>query len=402
MKKTSWQKDNKQLRQGKLVFWARNSLVLLFVLVLTGCMGGNRQESKEVRFLRKAHDAFAQRDFETALPYLNYLKKSPQAHDRLQKLSLFYLGLSHYHLWEFKKAREYFDRFDKKESGLLPSLIQNPLSPANLASLTRILRLLMDGSYERARSVIHEFLSEEQESIAVRMMHYTLNHAIFVSRACEEYYLLDKAFRRALKESGHEKAQTRSRRPIYAFAALDCLLMNHHSRRRAGDNGDEAQQKDWRAKGVGLIKKIKGQPLPEHYELRVVNTYKELFEGNYSKARKEARRLWDRFESPETLDLLARILYHGGKQRRLRQLLADNKGYFSESVLDQYNYASYLAMAGAKGQALKALQQAIDSGFRDLAHLMADPDLEPLRRSEGFYALLNRYFPKRDKPFRQK
>ena len=56
----------------------------------------------------------------------------------------------------------------------------------------------------------------------------------------------------------------------------------------------------------------------------------------------------------------------------------------------QYNLACYLARQGKTDEALTALSAAIDKGFSDADHITTDPDLESLRTSETFAALIKR------------
>jgi tetratricopeptide (TPR) repeat protein len=90
--------------------------------------------------------------------------------------------------------------------------------------------------------------------------------------------------------------------------------------------------------------------------------------------------------------------------RALGELLA-RKGMWSRSLeveqrlirlrprdgIAHYNLACSLAMQGESGEALSALAQAIDFGYRDFGHLEVDPDLESLRQLPAYRALMKRY-----------
>lgn len=59
--------------------------------------------------------------------------------------------------------------------------------------------------------------------------------------------------------------------------------------------------------------------------------------------------------------------------------LLDGQRHGTLVALVSYNLACSLALAGRKGPALDALKRSIQAGFRDLAHLERDRDLDPLR-----------------------
>ena len=55
-----------------------------------------------------------------------------------------------------------------------------------------------------------------------------------------------------------------------------------------------------------------------------------------------------------------------------------------------YELARLHALGGQERQALQAFERAVDSGFRDVEALIGEPDLERIRRSPGFAALVER------------
>ncbi|MEX0710980.1 MAG: hypothetical protein WD278_01440 [Pirellulales bacterium] len=70
--------------------------------------------------------------------------------------------------------------------------------------------------------------------------------------------------------------------------------------------------------------------------------------------------------------------------RRLAALLGDD-------CRVRYNLACSLAMVGARDEAIAALRSAFELGYCDFEHLEADPDLEGLRHSPAFRALVREY-----------
>ncbi len=84
-------------------------------------------------------------------------------------------------------------------------------------------------------------------------------------------------------------------------------------------------------------------------------------------------------------DLLARGDYHrAAVALELAVLLRP------DDAVAWYNLACARARLGLEDKALDALERAIGSGYRDADHAAADPDLESLRGSERFTALLAR------------
>lgn len=55
-----------------------------------------------------------------------------------------------------------------------------------------------------------------------------------------------------------------------------------------------------------------------------------------------------------------------------------------------YNLACAEALSGHRKPALEALARAVEAGFRDLDHLNSDPDLESLRRTDGYREVVER------------
>ena len=75
--------------------------------------------------------------------------------------------------------------------------------------------------------------------------------------------------------------------------------------------------------------------------------------------------------------------------RRFNEALATSKRLFAASgdPTHAYNAACSLARLGRSDEAVHALLEAADAGYRDLAHLDADPDLASLRDHARFSAL---------------
>jgi tetratricopeptide (TPR) repeat protein len=72
--------------------------------------------------------------------------------------------------------------------------------------------------------------------------------------------------------------------------------------------------------------------------------------------------------------------------RRLVRLLPEN-------ATAHYNLACSLALMKRKGDALRALQRAVELGYRDFDWMAQDPDLEDLKEHPDFTALLEQLKP---------
>ena len=60
-----------------------------------------------------------------------------------------------------------------------------------------------------------------------------------------------------------------------------------------------------------------------------------------------------------------------------------------------YNLACSLALARRKTEALRALRQAVELGYRDFDWIQQDPDLEGLKKYPEFLALVDQLKPHR-------
>jgi predicted Zn-dependent protease len=64
-----------------------------------------------------------------------------------------------------------------------------------------------------------------------------------------------------------------------------------------------------------------------------------------------------------------------------------------ENATAHYNLACSLALAKQKRAAIRSLQHAIQLGYNDLDWMQQDPDLDPLKHSPEFVALLDQLKP---------
>lgn len=88
-------------------------------------------------------------------------------------------------------------------------------------------------------------------------------------------------------------------------------------------------------------------------------------------------------ELASTLTRLGRYQEGLGLDRRLVELLP-------EDATVRYNLACSLALCQASAAALLELERAVELGYADAEHLLADEDLRSLRSEPNFVALVER------------
>ena len=88
-------------------------------------------------------------------------------------------------------------------------------------------------------------------------------------------------------------------------------------------------------------------------------------------------------ELASTLTRLGRYQEGLGLDRRLVELLP-------EDATVRYNLACSLALCQARAAALLELERAVELGYADAEHLLADEDLRSLRSEPNFVALVER------------
>jgi hypothetical protein len=96
---------------------------------------------------------------------------------------------------------------------------------------------------------------------------------------------------------------------------------------------------------------------------------------------------------PRSLELLAELAHAYAGLGRIAESLELDKALVAElpeSPLARYNLACSLALSGAADDACSELERAIELGYRDVDHLLADDDLVALRGRTRFEELVQR------------
>ncbi len=129
-------------------------------------------------------------------------------------------------------------------------------------------------------------------------------------------------------------------------------------------------------------------------------------------AQNGAAPIWDAWfgemdQSEFEIDFFERILYrqpnHVPALRALSEQLAKKRLYHRSLAVDarlvelrpddwivRYNLACALALHGHLERSLDQLTQAIQHGYRDFAHMEVDPDLEGVRQTAAYRALVEK------------
>jgi tetratricopeptide (TPR) repeat protein len=95
-------------------------------------------------------------------------------------------------------------------------------------------------------------------------------------------------------------------------------------------------------------------------------------------------------DSIEVLRVLAELVSRKGLYRRAVEIDRRLVERLPDDFLARYNLGCSLARAGCTAEAITSLSTAIKLGYDDMAHMEVDPDLDSLRDSPDFRALLGR------------
>jgi hypothetical protein len=96
----------------------------------------------------------------------------------------------------------------------------------------------------------------------------------------------------------------------------------------------------------------------------------------------------DRPLTPDELERTIFAAFDAGDHARAATLIEQYLEHWPNDPTMLYNLACAYAQSGRVERATSALFQAVQHGFRDFGHLKRDPDLEPIRHTEIYRALL--------------
>jgi hypothetical protein len=89
--------------------------------------------------------------------------------------------------------------------------------------------------------------------------------------------------------------------------------------------------------------------------------------------------------------LNARAIFLMGQNKYCEALpMLENASKLVPSCRTTYNIACCFALMGVTRAAIKALSKAVEQGYNNLSHMLADDDLESLRHTRGFLRLVKR------------
>lgn len=154
----------------------------------------------------------------------------------------------------------------------------------------------------------------------------------------------------------------------------------------------DAYETAYDAKLGGVLARLRdvGEPMPAGRvmrELEIERLQRRAAEGG--DAGSTAERLLET-AATQTGFYLARDFLASGQYLRAAVVLEVATAIHPQYAHLWYNLACARARSGQRQAALEALGHAIDAGYADLAHLEEDADLESLRGSEGYAALVAR------------
>ena len=106
-------------------------------------------------------------------------------------------------------------------------------------------------------------------------------------------------------------------------------------------------------------------------------------------------------ESPDFLDALIALAEAYTKRGLVQKGMETDEKITRlrpQDPLAHYNLACSYALLGKITEALTSIQRALQSGYRDLPHMVQDSDLENLRKDPRLRELLLRFFPPKAGP----
>jgi len=141
------------------------------------------------------------------------------------------------------------------------------------------------------------------------------------------------------------------------------------------------------AKGSSLIKDPESETSPRELlaTFGINDLKKRVGKGGYEGivSKRVLERIWTHTSFYLTRDLLAQKRYWDAMTT-----LSVAVEIRDDSSFAWYNLACAAARSGSRKRALEALEKAIDLGFRDLAHISGDEDLESLRKEPRYLELM--------------
>ncbi|MDD5556694.1 MAG: hypothetical protein PHN82_05520 [bacterium] len=90
----------------------------------------------------------------------------------------------------------------------------------------------------------------------------------------------------------------------------------------------------------------------------------------------------------EALSLLGDAYTRTGRYREGLEIDRRITALRPEDPVAHYNLACSLSLLRRKREALGSLRRSIELGYRDLAHLTTDDDLDPLRTERSFHRIV--------------
>lgn len=369
-------------------------LILFSLFFLSGCVPPEK-EDPSIEFLLKGRKAFSNKDFKMAIPYFYKVAFSKFNKTDFRNYSLFYLALSYYHLWELDKANTYFHALQKREDGFFINLFKKfqdiPINENIVNIYLDVIKGNPQKGYIQLKNII-DTLEKEKKGIAPEQL-FIMHHILFLGNKCRDYYTLGEIMKNYLREAKGPEAQTLLNQPIFGISAVECLVVNNiKSKDKRGKN-------ELKRIALKLIDKIDNakNPAISPFFGSLLNGYRLLLKEDYSSALHFGNKMLKKNLHSEIISFMVRLYQSKGDFWSLGDFISKYRNHFKNEPVDQYNLASYLAAGGQVNDALAVLENSVKLGFRDLAHMNFDPDMEPLRYTNRYKTILKTYFKKSTK-----
>lgn len=365
-------------------FW----LLLAFSFLLPSCVP-EPDSGIENKFLEKGFQAYQNHNYEIALPYFIYLSKKKNDRLDVSRIAYFYTAMSYYHLREPKAALENYHAFLNFKGSSFSYLLQK-LRPTNaLDSIANLYIAQLKGEKEALSSLLDKIL-DKKNNLQLPQLH-ALDHILFSNGFCNRYREMDVHYKRLVAAGNSQK--TNSVTPIFALNAMQCSIVRGVHGLSVSAMGRAA----WRSQAVELLTFLEKQTITLQFD-KLLKLYRYFLNQEDQKFLQNSAAYLKKELSSDVFDLVVRYYQQKRDFGGLRRFLATYKDSFRmRSYEDQYNLASYYSLSGQTQEALTSLDNALKLGYRNLAHMDYDPDLNNIRLTPGYKSILNKYFPRRNR-----
>jgi hypothetical protein len=376
--------NKKKNRTGKIT--GSTLLIMLSIFLFSACIP-EETDNVHIKFWVKGREAFSKKNFDRAVPYFRKVAFEKMIQSDLTGYALIYLSLSYYHLWDLENAEKNFQIFLKAKKGGVFQVFENLRGKGNQELISEIYLSLIKGKQAEALRLAQKLLNEAalgEKKLNIEQI-FMIHHVLYLNGDCADFYLLGKALENFIGNLGKEEARELLKEPLFGIGALDCFIVHRNK---------GAESKNWQKEALGFIQKLdnKKEPSISLFYGELLDAYKSLLLGDFVKAEAKGEKLLKKNPNQESLSFMVRLLELKGNFAELRLFMDRHAPRFGSEPVDQYKLASYYSVARDKAKALQFLENALNQGFRDLAHMKSDPYLNFIRGTAEFQNLIRKIF----------